>query len=209
MAEIKVKPLFTEAKKVIAAYKEEVQILDNQERELNAELSVLHEEMTTNLTEQETADVGTLVYLKIQAKEIDRKAEIIAVLLEELKEERKALKLKYVPLYRRALDRSHSTEYEATEIVERYKYQMLKEISEIGNQMRTQYYEIAPDIEELFQDKDVLEQFPRLSYTHTYNNHKPKFNWFNTSVISKSEVLTACDGNLPQGLKEPQEGVDE
>lgn len=205
MAETKVKPLFKEAKKVIAAYKEEVQKLDNQERELEAELSVLHREMTTNLTEQETADVGTLVYLKIQAKEINQKAEIINVLLEELKQERTALKLKYVPLIRQALGKSPYPEYEATEIVERYKYQMLKEISEIGKQMRTQYYEISPDLEEIFHDKGVLEQFPRLAYTHTYDSYKPKFNWFNNSVVSKSDVLTACDGALPANLKQPKD----
>ncbi|CAI8951795.1 Phage protein [Priestia megaterium] len=205
MTEIKVKPLFKEAEKVIADYKEEAKKLDNQERELEAESSVLHEEMTANLTEQENADVGTLVYLKIQAKEINQKAEIIAVLLEELKQERTQLKLKYVPLYRQALAKSPYPEYEATEIVERYKYQMLKEISEIGKQMRTQYYEIAPDLEEIFHDKGVLEQFPRLAYTHTYDSYKPKFNWFNNSVISKSDVLTACDGSLPQGLKQPKD----
>lgn len=205
MAEIKVKPLFKEAEKVIAAYKEEAKKLDNQERELEAELDVLHEEMTANLTEQEAADVGTLVYLKIQAKEINQKAEIIAVLLEELKQERTQLKLKYVRLYRQALDKSPYPEYEVTEIVERYKYQMLKEISEIGKQMRTQYYEIAPDLEEIFHDKDVLEQFPRLAYTHTYDSYKPKFNWFNNGVVTKSDVLTACDGSLPQGLKQPKD----
>lgn len=205
MAEIKVKPLFKEAEKVIAAYKEEVQKLDKQERELEAELSVLHGEMTANLTEQENADVGTLVYLKIQAKEISQKSEIINVLLEELREERTELKLKYVPLYRQALAKSPYPEYEATEIVERYKYKMLKEISEIGKQMRTQYYEISHDLEEIFHDKGVLEQFPRLAYTHTYDTYKPKFNWFNNGVVTKSDVLTACDGSLPQGLKQPKD----
>ena len=205
MAQIKVKKLFTEAEKVIAAYKEEAEKLDNQERELNADLSVLHEEMTANLTEQANAGVSELVYLKIQAKEIVQKTEIINVLLEELKEERTELKLKFVPLYRQALAKSPYSEYEATEIVDRYKYQMLKEISEIGKQMRTQYYKIAPDLEEIFHDKYVLEQFPRLAYTHTYDTYKPKFSWFNNSVVSKSDVLTACDGALPANLKQPKD----
>lgn len=205
MAEIKVKSLFKEAEKVIAAYKEESETLDKQEQELKAEFELLQAEMTANILAQENASVSDLVYLKIQAKGISQRSEILNVLLEELKEERTELKLKYVPLYRQALAKSPYPEYEATEIVERYKYQMLKEISEIGKQMRTQYYEIAHDLEELFHDKDVLEQFPRLAYTHTYDSYKPKFNWFNNSVVSKSDVLTACDGSLPQGLKQPKE----
>ncbi|MBY0201607.1 hypothetical protein H7U05_30895, partial [Priestia megaterium] len=161
--------------------------------------------MTANILAQENAGVSDLVYLKIQAKDISQKSEIINVLLEDLKEERTELKLKYVPLIRQALGKSPYPEYEATAIVERYKYQMLKEISEIGKQMRTQYYEISPDIEEIFHDKDVLEQYPRLAYTHTYDSYKPKFNWFNNSVVSKSDVLTACDGSLPQGLTKPKD----
>lgn len=205
MAEIKVKPLFKEAEKVIAAYQEEVTKLDDRERELNAELAVLSAEMTTNLTEQETAEVSTLVYLKIQAKEINQKAEVIAVLIEELKAERTELKLKYVPLIRNALSQSPKGEYQATEIVERYKYEMLKEISEIGKQMRKQYYEIAPDITEIFEDEGVLKQYPRLKYHFTYDSYKPSFNWLDRNVISKNEVTTACSGSLPQGLKPPKD----
>jgi hypothetical protein len=205
MAEIKVKKLFTEVEKVIAAYKEGAEKLDRQEQELKAEFESLQAEMIANILAQENAGVSDLVYLKIQAKDISQKSEIINVLLEELKEERTELKLKYVPLIRQALAKSPYPEYEATEIVERYKYQMLKEISEIGKQMRTQHYEISPDIEEIFHDKDVLEQYPRLAYTHTYDSYKPKFNWFNNSVVSKSDVLTACDGSLPQGLTKPKD----
>lgn len=201
MAETKVKPLFTETEKVLAAYQEEAKKLDNQRRELEAELSVLHEEMTANLTEQETADVGTLVYLKIHAKEINHKAEVIAVLLSELKEDRTELKLKYVPLIRKSLAKSPKSEYNATEIVERHKYEMLAEIAEIGKQMQSQYYEMAPDIAEIFEDEGVLEQYPRLKYHFTYDSYKPSFNWLDRNVVSKNEVTTACSGSLPQGLK--------
>lgn len=205
MAEIKVKPLFKEAEKVIAAYQEEVTKLDDREREFNAELIVLSAEMTANLTEQETADVSPLVYLKIQAKEIKQKAEVIAVLIEEIKAERTELKLKYVPLIRKSLAQSPKSEYNATEIVERHKYEMLAEIAEIGKQMQSQYYEMAPDIAEIFEDEGVLEQYPRLKYHFTYDSYKPSFNWLDRNVISKNEVTTACSGSLPQGLKQTKD----
>lgn len=201
MAETKVKPLFKEAEKVIAAYQEEVQKLDERERELETEAAVLQGEMTANLTEQETANVGTLVYLKIQAKEINQKAEVINVLLEELKEERTELKLKYVPLMRNALGESPYPEYNATEIVKKYKYQMLSEISNIGKQMRTQYYEIAPEVAEIYEDPAVTERYPRLQYHFTYDKFKPSFYWFENNVVTKNEVFNACGG---QEIKKPK-----
>ena len=208
MAEIKVKKLFTEVEKVMAAYKEEAEKLDKQERELNAELESLQAEMTANILAQENAGVSDLVYLKIQAKDISQKSEIINILLEELKGERTELKLKYVPLIRQSLAKSPKSEYQATEIVERYKYGMLAEIAEIGKQMQSQYYEMAPEIAEVFEDEGVLEQYPRLKYHFTYDSYKPSFSWLDKSVVSKNEVTMACSGSLPQGLKQPKEDVD-
>lgn len=207
MANTKVKPLFKEAEKVIAAYKDEVQQLDNQEHELNAEHESLQAEMTANLLAQENAGVSDLVYLKIQAKEISQKSAIINVLLEELKAERIELKLKYVPLIRKSLATSPKSEYNATEIVERHKYEMLAEIAEIGKQMQSQYYEMAPDIAEIFEDEGVLKQYPRLKYHFSYDSYKPSFNWLDRNVVSKNEVTIACSGSLPQGLKQPTKDV--
>lgn len=209
MNKVKVKPLFTEAKKALDAYKEEVAKLDEQERELKGELNVLQEEMTANLLSQESSSVSEIVYLKIEAKEITQKADIIKVLLEELQEDRTNLKLKYVPILRNALGEADTSEYNANDIVERYRYKMLTEIADIGKQMQEQYREVAPDLQEVFQDSKVLERFPRLHYHYTYENYRPHFSWWNKNVVSKNDVHLACSGSLPQGLKKPQEGVDE
>jgi hypothetical protein len=199
MEEIKVRKLFTETEKVVAAYKEQSNKLNDQERELNAELSVLQEEMTSNILGQEGATVSELVYLKIQAKEINQKTEIIKVLLEELAEERTSLKLEFTPLYRQALrkDVSNKAGYGATDIAERYKYLMLKEISAIGSQMQDQYREIAPDIYEVFEDSEVKKEFPRLEYAFHEDMYTPSFGWFGDAVVSKSEVFGACRGYQP------------
>lgn len=205
MTEVKVKPLFTEAEKALAAYKEQVKKLDEQERELNAELATIEAEMTANVFAQENATVSESVYLKIQAKELVQRNEIIEVLLEELAEERSELKLKFVPVLREALGKTPYHEYNATEIVERYRYMMLTEIADIGSQMREQFSEIAPDIREVFQDQKVKERYPRLAYSYDDGHYSPSFSWMTKSVVSKDEVFSACKGWLPQGLKAPQE----
>ncbi|QDZ88740.1 hypothetical protein [Priestia megaterium] len=200
-----IKDLFTEAKKVIASFKEKDAQLDKQEQELHAELAVLQEEMTNNILATEEATVTELVYLKIQSKDIIQKTEIIKVLLEELEEERTALKLEFAPQYSRVLGQAKTHEYNATKIAEKYKYQMLKEIADIGKQMQTQYFEIAPDIDEVIKDSKVLGQYPRFAYAYNYDNYKPSFSWFDKAVVSKNEVLSATGGHIPEGVKEPQE----
>lgn len=207
MEKVIVQDLFVETKKVIEAYKEKAEQLDQQERELNAELAVLQEEMTNNNLAQEGVTVSEMVYLKISAKEINQKTEIIKVLLEELSEERTALKLQVTPIYRTALrhDTAKTSCYNATEIVERYRYEMLKEIAEMGVQMQKQYRDISEDVYEVFEDSEVKKEFPRLEYVFNKDQYTPQFGWFSDSVISKKDVFTATRGYLPEGVIQPIE----
>ena len=207
MEKIEVRKLFVETEIVIKDYKEKAELLDQQERELTAELNVLQEEMTNNILSQEGASISELVYLKISVKKINQKTEIISVLLEELGEERTALKLTFTPNYRTAIrnDKANTSGYDATEIVERYRYEMLKEIADIGVQMQKQYRDISEDIYEVFEDSEVRKEFPRLGYTFNQEQYTPQFGWFSESVISKNDVFTATRGYLPEGVKQPIE----
>jgi hypothetical protein len=199
MESVKVRKLFTETDKAVAEYKAQVEEIDNQEQELKADLMALQDEMTGNMLELENAPVSEKVYLKVRNKEIISKVDIINVLLEELAEERTALKLKVTPIFRDAIrkDGANLNGYNAVEIAERYRYEMLKEISEIGVQMQRQYYEIAPDIYEVFEDSKVKEEFPRLEYSFNAERYTPTFGWFGDSVVSKKDVFSACRGGQP------------
>ncbi len=213
MEQIKVKELFTETKKVVSEYKTKVEEIAKQEQELKADLIALQDEMTTNILDQENANVSDRVYLKIRNKEINQKAEIINVLLEELAEERTALKLEYTPIYRKAIrdDSARRNGYKATEIAEKYRYLMLKEVSDIGKQMQSQYREIAADIYEVFADSEVKKEFPRLEYVFNGDHYTPSFGWFNDAVVSKKEVFSACRGyepNLPKHMEEFKKDVE-
>jgi len=207
MEKVEVENLFVETEKVIAAYKEKVEKIDQQERELNAELYALQDEMTANILDQESASISEQIYLKIQAKDINKKVEIINVLLEELAEERTVLKLEFVPLYQKAiqLDRKIVSEYEATSIVNKYRVLMLLEIADLGNQIQSQYWSIAPDIHEIYRDSAVTEKYPRLAYAFSDETYKPSFSWFEKSVVSKDEVFSATRGVLPQDVRKQKD----
>jgi hypothetical protein len=199
MEQVIVSELFTETKKVIEEYKAKVEDLDNQELELKADLAALQQEMTLNMLDQDNAPASEKVYLKVRNKEIVSKVGIINVLLEEMAEERTALKLKFTPIYRDAIrkDGANMNGYDAVQIAERYRYEMLKEISDIGVQMQKQYHEIAPDIYEVFEDSKVKEEYPRLEYSFNAERYTPSFGWFGDSVISKKDVFSACRGGQP------------
>ncbi|TKC18179.1 hypothetical protein [Robertmurraya kyonggiensis] len=202
-----VKELFTESKKVIEEYKSKVEELDQQERELQADLETIQQELTDNLLEQETATISEVVYLKIRKREIVSRSEVINVLLEELNEERTALKLQYTPILKDVLvqDRKALNEYNATEIVEKYRYMMLSEIAEMGKAVNSQFHSIAPDVMEIFDDKTVKERYPNIYHAFNQEQYKPSLQWANDTVVTKNDIFLANGGRLPQGLKQPKD----
>ena len=208
--EVKVKDLFVETKKVVAAYKEKVGELDQQEEELKAELETLEHDLTMNLLDQEGATLSERIYLKAQAKAINSKVEIIDTMLEELDEAKTALKIEYVPIYREVLqqDRKGFSQYNANEIVDHYRYQMLKEIADIGKQMQSQYNELAPDIFEVFQDPKVKENFRRIEYSFNRDHYKPSYSESIDTVISRYDVFNATGGAISDRIPKPKKDVE-
>lgn len=206
----KVKDLFVETKKVIEEYNKQAEALEAQEQELKGELEVLQAEMTAIMIDMETASVSDKVYLKIKQKEIVTKTEIIGTILEDLQEEKTALRLQFAPIYRQALrqDAVNRSGYSATEIAKKYRYMMLQEISEIGIQMQHQYNAIAPDIYEVFEDEAVRKEFPRLEYVFNSDQYTPSFGWFGDSVISKSDVYSAGRGAKPVKPKSMESNME-
>lgn len=208
MNEVKITDLFVETKKVVAAYKAKIGELDRQETELKAELDTLQHELTLNLLDQqEGATLSERIYLKAQAKGINSKVEIIISMLEELEEAKTNLKLEYVPIYREVLqqDRKGFSQYNANEIVDHYRYQMLKEIADIGKQMQIQYNELAPDILEVFQDPKVKENFRRIEYSFNRDHYKPSYSESIDTVISRYDVFNATGGSITDRIPKPKE----
>lgn len=201
------KNLFNETENVLAEYNEKAEELNQQEQELNAELVALQDELTAIILNSESAGITERVYLKIRTKEINSKTEIINKILEELAEEKAELKLQYTPVLKQTLanDRKVKAEYNATEIVEKYKYLMLAEIAELGKEVNRQYFSIAPEIMDIFEDKAVKERYPTIYHAFNQDQYKPTLSWSSDVVVHKNEVFTANDGRLPANLKQPKD----
>lgn len=205
--EVIVPDLFVETKQAVAAYQAEMQLLNLQENELSAELEALKKEMTENILSQEYGTVSDKVHFKIRGKEISSRANIINSVLEELAEERHMLKLKYVSIYRQSLgvDGNVKRQFNGNEIVDRYLWEMLSELTSIGQQMGKQYREMYDDMAEVFQDEKVKKEIRNVQYTFTSESYRPEF-WNNSNtVLHKQNVLLATGGSMPPNFKKPKE----
>ena len=202
-----VKNIFKETEKVLKEYKAQAEEFNKQEQELNAELVALNDELTAIMLDIETASITERVYFKIRSKEVNSKTEIINKLLEELDEERTELKLQFTPILKEAQanDRKGNVEYNATEIVEKYRYLMLTEIAELFKEMQSHYFAVDPEVMDIFDDSTVKEVHPRIYYSFNQDQYKPSLQWSNEAVVHKNEIFLAKDGRTPDNLKQPKD----
>ncbi|MDM5450684.1 hypothetical protein [Peribacillus simplex] len=200
--------LFNETEKVIAEYKERVNKLDLQEQELHAELNALQEEHTALILDQEGANLSERIYLKSQAKEVVGKSEIVNGMIEELGEEKAALRMEFTPLYKTALNEDIEAKvgkYNINSIVDKYRYEMISEIASMGKQMADQYHAIAPDIHELFEDEKVIEAFPQVRYSFNQDHWKPTYQEASKTVLNRNQVFEALGGYIPASIPKPKD----
>lgn len=205
--------LHVEAKKAVAAYQAEVQLLDAEEQELNAELELLQQEMTENMMAQEGANVSDRVYLRMRGKEISVRADIVASVLSELQEERHELKLKYVPIFDKAVSAdsignpSYSTKIQ--DMVNSHIFAMLEEISDMSSQIKQQHNAISSGLNTVYQDAKVNEVHRNIRYRQDWERRKPAF--FNNGkyVLDRYHVDAATNGYIHSDFKnkKPKEAL--
>ena len=125
--------------------------------------------------------------------------EIVDSLLEEIKEEYPALKLKYFHLFNDAekKDRGHLN-YHANPLVQMVITELLEVIAVTGKEIRKQYYEVYPTIGEITEDKAVLETYPRARYMYNPDSYKV-FN--GNTELTKAHIESACYGSVPEHLR--------
>ncbi|MGX6444264.1 hypothetical protein ACWM35_13740 [Neobacillus sp. K501] len=70
--------------------------------------------------------------------------------------------------------------------------------------MAVQYGEVAPDIKDIFEDKEVLEMYPQLKYGFNQESWKPTISGIN-EVISDSDIAYARMGSISSRITKPSE----
>lgn len=196
---IKEMELFPATKEVISAYENEVSKLDKKELELKGRLEALQCQLVSNLQEKElTDDVSLSFNLTVQSKKINEDADVINLMLEQLREKRLEVKLKYLPIFQDALknDYNEVLKYNTNELVNDLRYAMLKAIADLSNEMAAQYEEVAPAVYSIFEDPTIMYQFPSLQYAFYKGKYVPHFENENPVVISKADVFSAVEAGI-------------
>lgn len=210
---IKIPNLYVETKKAVAAYQNEVHLLNAEEQELTAELDVLQQEMTENMLSQEGSNVSDRVQLRLRGKEISVRADIIATVLAELAEERHELKLKYIPIFASATTEDGkgvpSYSSKIREIVDGHIYIMLEEIADMSAQLKQQHDDISDGLNEVYKDPKVNEVHRNIRYRMDWERSKPSFTNFGKIVLDRYHVDSATNGYIHVDFKnkQPKEAV--
>ena len=206
--------LYVETKKAVAAYQNEVHLLDAEEQELTAELEALQQEMTQNIMDQEGSNVSDRVHFRMRGKEISTRAEIISAVLAELEEERHELKLKYVPIFGGASveDSKNRPSYstKVREIVDGHIYMMLEEIADMSEQIKRQHTDISKGVNAVYLNEKVNEVHRNIRYRMDWERSKPSFTNFGKYVLDRYHVDSATNGYIHDDFKnkKPKEVVD-
>ena len=191
--------LYPNTKEVVAQYKAIADKVDERHTLLQEQLVDLKQKHLQNLIAQETANVAEIIYLKIQAKKMVEEMQIIDTLLIEAKQEKEELMINYYKVYRNALskDSAIAKGYNVTPIVDSVLSQTMEILAEVGAEAREQYFEMSPDIDELFGDSKVRKVYPRLlDESFDFHRHNPSYGG-SKIVLGSHEIETAISGRVP------------
>jgi hypothetical protein len=191
---IKEMKLFKATKQAVADYKESVALLDKREVVLHEELETLQHQHTKLLLDQQgVTDVSDIIYMRKQGKEISDDIKVIQSLLEEVNEEKKALKIANGTAFREALlnDRKEVEKYNINHMVNNVRYELLKSIADLSQAMTNQYEEISSDIGEVLSDGNVMAAHPRIEYVAHSDNFLPTYGESMPNVITKNDIFAA------------------
>ncbi|MCP1145789.1 hypothetical protein [Lysinibacillus endophyticus] len=192
-----IEDIFPYTKEVLANFKAEQIALQHEYEELETELAAIQEKIAVNVLDRETANLSDRIYLTTQHKELNYNVEVINLMFEENQQRQTQLKLQYAMLLREAIRKETTirSKYDVNKIIDRYKSIMLNEIAGLGREMLSQYREIAPEVNYLFDDSEVHEMYPRLSQAYTTEYFRPGFeNKYGKSIISRDEIDNARYG---------------
>lgn len=206
---IKELSLFTETKKVIKEYEKEESKLDERLIVLQSRLEGLTEKQLTNIQEQQVyRNVDDLIYLQINAKEINNEIAILETLLEELKEEYLTLKFKFAPAFKDASQKDNgeiNKLFNVTETMELIKFDLLKCLVDLNKALDREMQEVLK-ANGILADRQVNEKFRTTYSVISSDRVKPGFNYPYPYLVDRNEIWAACDGsvsmNNPRKVKE-------
>lgn len=200
--------MFTDTQAVLDNYETEKEVLVKRGDDLSKRIAELQEEHTQLLLDRESSKDNTsdYIYLSKQLTATNEEVQTIVSLQEQLKDDFKALKQKYIPVIQSTYgkDLSAKNQFPVNETIDYVKYELLKAIADYSCEVRKQQQPLLPLIGEFLEDEELMSNnagFRRLFYSDSI-----KLSYFEAgkSVIAKNHVLSSIDGNLHHEIQKPK-----
>ncbi|MDA2383126.1 hypothetical protein PDN41_15285 [Bacillus cereus] len=158
---IKEMELFTTTKEVLANYEAEKEVLEKREKVLTESLARLQEQHTSLLIDREvsTDNLSDYIYISKQLTNINEDVKVITSLQEQLKEDLKVLKQKYMPIIRETYSKDSSARNKHFNVSETVAYitnELKQCISDYEKEIHKQDQQIMPVIYDEFLDDSEL-----------------------------------------------------
>ncbi|MFF2290478.1 hypothetical protein [Peribacillus butanolivorans] len=205
--------MFTATKEVLVDYDAEKKVLENRGKGLNKRIAELQEEHASTLIDRETvAKVSTsdYIYLSGKMKQLDDEMKIILNLEDQLKEDFRELKQKFIPIIRDTYskDLSAKNEFDVNHAVELIRYELLNSIVEYASAVRKQQQPLLPLIGEFLDDEELMENNRSFRRTFDFDSIYLSYTGdLGNSVIAKHHVFSAVGGNLHPDIRKPVKDV--
>jgi hypothetical protein len=206
--------MFTVTKEVLASYEEEKKVLENRGDDLNKRVAELQEQHTQLLLDRESEKDSTSNYIKLskQLTAANDEVQVIVSLQEQLKEDFKALKQKYIPIIlgNYGKDLLAKNELNVNETVELVRYELLNAIAEYAKEVRKQQQPLMEIIgDEFLDDEELMENNRSFKRAFEFDStHLSYWAEAGNSVIGKNQVFSACGGNLDPNVRLPAKDVE-
>ena len=196
--------------KVLDQYMSEKEDLEKRGTDLDNRLNDLLQLKTdTLLKRDETKDTADYIKLSKQLTEADEEVQIIESLQEQLKEDLKQLKQKYIPVIRDSYSKDSAVkrDFDTNHAVDLVRYELLKAIADYAVAIRQEDARVIGTIRDEFLDDSILmqEQSNR-GFQRTFDSDRNKLSYSSMmpNLLTKNNVFLACGGNISPEIRSPK-----
>ncbi|MFD6440562.1 hypothetical protein ACFWDG_12260 [Peribacillus sp. NPDC060186] len=203
--------MFTATKEVLAEYEAEKNLLEKRGEGFNKKIVELQEEHAATMIDRETVakdSISDYIYLSGKMKKIDDEMTTVLSLEDQLKDDFRELKQKFIPIIRDTYskDLSAKNEFDVNHAVELVRYELLKSISDFASEVRKQQQPLLPLIGEFLDDEELMENNRSFRRTFEFDSIYLSYTGdLGNSVIAKHHVFSAVGGNLHPDIQKPKD----
>lgn len=202
--------MFKASKEVFAEYEKERKVLIKRGEGFKKKIAELQEEHASTMIDRETVakdSISDYIFLTQKMKKLDDEMTTVQSLEDQLKEDFKSLKQKYIPIIQNTYgeDLTAKNEFDVKHAVELVRYELLSCIAEYAGAVRKQQAPLLPLIGEFLDDEELMTEHKSFRRTFDFDSTYLSYTGDpSNTVLAKNHVHYAVAGNLHPDIRKPK-----